>query len=696
MWKVRLFKDTGFNLINVPDDPSLLEQKPHKSFGVIDCLQRYFLSYITIRAYEDDVILGDFLKLYDDENENKYAYYVVNGYTMTSGDTVRLDVAMEPLLTCGGIDNITIVDGMTSRHHLAAGEDLPFEEDPLLVPKKVYLKPVATFFDGLSNKKTRLIVRSVISGSKLSGIATAELEDLLQHAVNLEATYDPDTGDIASYAGYLCSTSAMDFGTDSDPTEIEFNDYNGDTEAASSAPKKNVSEGTHYIVVSNTTAQGYKDLCDAVKKCVEFGREDIILDAYFIPDMFYTDDDALEVSGGSNLLDVSKIHNALHRDLGNNPLMSEVASTSYKVLPDYGAKKPSDWHNKRILFGSNFAYTFVSPDNNSKLVINPEDLYNKNVDYDVDPEPWEPGQTVDETPEQFPRVLVSFDLRPGGNITFEVMPASYEMNDIEGLSSADDRVSPFIISTGNWDDASITSSAVAGGALKARSHALSSFMKDEATDVQMRYDIENKSRGLRALNPFADFSTGVHRGYYMGDRGGGAFDPATNMGMSSKKVTYNNMSGLGSRADAYVGATTGNEYDKARYDRISQRMQENMEFANAMVPKTQVVSKADGSALMNGMGLLVYRSFVSEEDLEKFDQILNKYGCKHTTQLTKDMLTNRPRFNYIETQGVSIKCPTVPKSVRDELANAFNTGLRIWHVKDVNVNVWNDPVEEES
>ena len=98
MWYVKMYMNTGFNLINVPDSPSLLEQKTSKKFGVIDCLQRYFLPSITIRATEDQVIHGDFLKLYDVDDPDKYAYYVINSYTMTSGDTVTLDVTMEPLL----------------------------------------------------------------------------------------------------------------------------------------------------------------------------------------------------------------------------------------------------------------------------------------------------------------------------------------------------------------------------------------------------------------------------------------------------------------------------------------------------------------------------------------------------------------------------------------------------------------------
>ena len=131
--------NTGFNAVNVPDKESTLESsaKSYKDFPAIDCLQRYFLSTISIRAFEDDIINGDYIKLWDENDPKKFAFYAMSGYTMTSGDTIDLNIIMDPLLTCGGVDNIDFLDGITSRRHLSRYDVPPIEDDPYLVPTHV-------------------------------------------------------------------------------------------------------------------------------------------------------------------------------------------------------------------------------------------------------------------------------------------------------------------------------------------------------------------------------------------------------------------------------------------------------------------------------------------------------------------------------------------------------------------------------
>lgn len=667
MWRVRMYMNTGWNIINVPDSPALLEGKSHTEFGVIDCLQRYFLSTITIRAFEDQVIHGDFLKLYDSEDSSKYAYYVINSYTMTSGDTIDLDVTMEPLLTCGGIDNITIIDGMTSRHHLAAGDDIPTEKDPLLIPTKVFIAPVAYYVDGLATIPYKLIVRARISWSQLSSIhQNTSVDSLLEDGVKLDATVDPTTGSITDYEGMFCSTPILKLGTSGSAsgTKVYFWDYGGET-THEQAYTTSAGDGCFYMYIEDADRS---KLTDALMKLSEYGRDDIVLDAYFVPASF-----TLEQLGTG---DIAQLDCGINRSVNEEAEYSTYYSNLYKVLPDIGDTNPLEIHNLRAYFGDNFAYTFVSPDNNQSVKINPEEFYDKEKAYGTIPDS-APGRGADE----MPKVLMSYDLRNGGNMTFQMMPHLQE-----DLNPATDfivkRKSPYVISTGSWDTASINYSAVSGGALKAKSYQTSSYLKDLAVETDIEYQIENKRRGLRALNPFASLSANIHQGY---------------KGETTSIMGGNRAMNM---AEVAASASKGNEYAKARYDRMLARESEDMEFANSLVPKTQVVSQASGASLINGQGMVVFRNYVSEEDLLRFDKILNKYGCKHTTALTKDMLTNRVRYNYIETQGVSISCSSVPKSVRDELANALNVGLRIWHTTTQNTNpdLWNNPVstQEES
>lgn len=648
--------NTGFNLINVPDSPSLLEEKTSKKFGVIDCLQRYFLPSITIRATEDQVIHGDFLKLYDTEDESKYAYYVINSYQMTSGDTVVLDVAMEPLLTCGGIDNITILDGMASRHHLAKGEKIPTEKDPLLIPRRIYIAAVAACDVAipentlLEDQQYKLIVRSTLDPLALTYIANQPSENIIKPAVDINATVDPQTMTVESYTGTFVSSPVLNIQSDPDEcTRVGFGHENAEEEIV---PTKDMSDGTFYISVGDGAVDlSFETLSKALVKLSEYGREDVILDAYYLPIVLLENSGSTRSTAGGFATLLGKLREAAN--------YTDVEEHGYKILPDLGSFGPADIHNWRAYFGDHFAYTFFSPDNNQTIKINTEEFFKDGMNYAE-------GEPV------FPEVLESCDFRPGGNISYSIMTEQPF-----GFGLSPQKASPYNISTDSWDTASLNFSAVSSGAIKAKNYAMASQNKDEAVEIDIQNQIENKRRGARAVNPFNQISAGINQIYN---------EEAYNLkGDRTGNMIYNRISAAG-----------GNEYAKARYDRMLQRETEDMEFANSMVPKTQVVSKAGGSSIMNGQGLIVFRNYIDSLDLLRFDQILNKYGCKHTTTLTKDMLTNRPLFNYIETNGVSIKCSTVPKSVRDELANAFNTGLRIWHVKNIDVNAWNDPVEEES
>lgn len=669
MWYVKMYMNTGFNLINVPDSPALLEKTAFKKFGVIDCLQRYFLPNITIRAKEDEVIHGDFLKLYDDDNPNKYAFYVINSYTMTSGDVVDLDVTMEPLLTCGGINNIEILDGITSRHHTAKGADIPTERDPMLIPKQIFIEPVAYFVNGAANYPQQLVVRSMLTKEEIANISTQYylngIESLMKPMARLEAVYDEQER-ISSITGDMCTTPVLSVIANSNVynSKIEFMDYHGTPMTGNNgAFDSYLDDGTNYLrYPADYIGQNepIRRLYQAMRILSEIGRDDVILDAYYLPQPLFS-----RVDQHSERV----MYCAKNVDIGGDSQFATWDSKGYRVIPDCDYK----YHNTRIFFGEHFAYTFLSPDNGDKITINPEEFYDKDANYKKDPTKLKPA-IGKATPKEVPKILFSYDLRPGGKMTFDIVP-NYENGRVfEGLIYLRDSKSPYTISTGTWDTASLNFSSVSSGALKDLAYTKSANYKDQSVEDDLTYQIANKTSGLKSLNPFAWISRAY--GSVMNTLGSGDtnwYSPA-----------------FGGNNNIQAGAMQGNEYAKARYDRAKQKEVEDMEFAVSQVPTTKVISKGSGSAILDGQGLVVFRNTISKGDLERFDKIINRYGCKHTALLTKSLLNNRPLFNYIEAQGVSIKCDTVPKSVRDELAAALCAGLRIWHTANVDITAWND------
>jgi hypothetical protein len=82
-----------------------------------------------------------------------------------------------------------------------------------------------------------------------------------------------------------------------------------------------------------------------------------------------------------------------------------------------------------------------------------------------------------------------------------------------------------------------------------------------------------------------------------------------------------------------------------------------------------------------GNGVRVYRYRYSDHDVQKIDTILEMYGYKDTDIIRPEYFTNRAKFNYIETQGVSVLRDDYPQWLRDEMAELLESGIRIWHTK---------------
>lgn len=146
MFTATLYNKTGFTLLNIPDSENTLNAAATstKAVPAMDILQLLYNQKITIRAFENDVMYADYMKLTDEDN-HKSAFYVINTYTMTSGDTIELDITMEPILTGGGISALTstdtAIDGIVTRHHKKMEDNVwkelakvSSEEDPLFAP----------------------------------------------------------------------------------------------------------------------------------------------------------------------------------------------------------------------------------------------------------------------------------------------------------------------------------------------------------------------------------------------------------------------------------------------------------------------------------------------------------------------------------------------------------------------------------
>ena len=670
MWKVRMYMNTGFNSLNVPDSEATLNTAAdsYTDFDAIDCLQRYFLDTITIRAFEDQIIHGDYLKIWDTNNTNRYAFYSITGYNMTSGDTIQLGVVMDPLLTCGGVDNIDFLDGVTNRYNASNNkiDARNVEDDPMLIPRNIHLMCLGEYFGdeydsyspggiyiGGSNNLMVASMYPIFTPDKLK----------IKSAVSVVETQGTYEGTIASKPIISVDggwPTGMGEG-ESTPVTVNY----GDTMTNSLY----TTDGNYYWNVPSLQSSGigtYGNLLRACRKLIEYGRSDVISAAYFVPAKLTKQGRSVQWPDESNksrplngiyickMLDPEGFNSAYFVYSVTNKDALRKDLTSFYTGVGYTVK------NKRALMGKNFNFTFALRDSGKTVEVDPQQLQYKTYNGD-----------------KIPEIRVSVDLRPSGHVEY-------------GICTEQDaswtRPPHIILKGATWEQANLAAMAASGVALNAEKYELNQKLKEEQLSVNLSYGVTEGAYGYQGYFPHNAFSAG-NKAAMLEDA------------LTSRQRAFGSEYGadyiMGNAAFLMSGdAAAGNPFSKMYFDRDVERMQEKQEFINANYSNPQVIiSGGGGCTLETGHGMLLYRSLPSEDDVKRFDRILNQFGVKITVPINKNQLKCRTLYNYIEASSVSVKCDSVPKAVRNDLGSLLSHGLRIWHTdpKDHNYteeNAW--------
>lgn len=137
-YTVRVYFQTGFNSVNIPDGPGLLNgdeqtvlpttEFSYLDFPSLDLNQERFLPLVRIRTSWDVIKNADYCRIGD-------WYYFVNGIRMSSGDVAELSLAPDFLTSLGGVSQLVILDGVTERVHVTDDTFGKYaSEDPYMAP----------------------------------------------------------------------------------------------------------------------------------------------------------------------------------------------------------------------------------------------------------------------------------------------------------------------------------------------------------------------------------------------------------------------------------------------------------------------------------------------------------------------------------------------------------------------------------
>lgn len=109
MYTITTWSNTGFDSINIPSSPAVLESMASVDFPALDLLQNDGLSSVSIRGTWENVKNIDYIKI-----GNIY-YAVVSAPVMTSYDVARLSILPDYITSSGGVSALHYTDGMVER-----------------------------------------------------------------------------------------------------------------------------------------------------------------------------------------------------------------------------------------------------------------------------------------------------------------------------------------------------------------------------------------------------------------------------------------------------------------------------------------------------------------------------------------------------------------------------------------------------
>ena len=336
MWNIRLYYETGFNAVNIPDSPALLETMTHSDFPGLDILQGEHLASVNVKATRAQVKNADYMRLTDGTDT---FYYIIEDFTMTSNDVAVLSIVMDYFTTHGGVTGISFLDGVVERHHVAVEDDkygAYTEDDPMLVPSK------ELEFDEVS-----LFTDMVTEGTTKSHIIIETTLDMKEIATNANALDYTTAGGDSVTVPLVNAT-----------TKVSAVNVHVDANDPSALSKEFITPKTVYCDADNA------NVIAGIGRARSLGVEDGILNSYIIPDAaVVTYDNGKDADG--NIASLTGAHKFENTDLD-----FEYATVN----------------NKRVLYGSLNSFMLVSPANGNSVTFKPEDIaYNSFGDMTTSP-----------------------------------------------------------------------------------------------------------------------------------------------------------------------------------------------------------------------------------------------------------------------------------------------------------------------
>lgn len=635
---VTLYYRTGFNLVDVPASVETLNGMETREYQAIDINQIMFLDTIRIKAKESDISDADYLKITNPSGDRnaRDAYYIITGYTMRSEDVASLDVLIDSHLTLGAfLPDDGIVERCSYSGRASASEAFPLES-----AKRYALN------DPLLNQS--------FSSDKVLIPMYGKMQAIEEGLVEYKNGWDYSaSNDVALYGSsyYNVADTPNDDYTDAKNAYSMGRPRQNTTTIKMSNPP--IAEDINYVYpgltfytadgVGGTQANKLNGILEVAQGMYGYGVSNVITKSYNLPNEFAH----VDVANGAAVLITGKYNKAVVKK-NIKEILSTYTSSISELFEQY-----EEWIMYYI-FNQMVKIRMMSVASGNETSIPPCFL---DLETDENGEHIVVEMTADPSPDGCPYYKIRTVQRIAGaeSATFEGFAPNIMYGAIKGATWQEVPVS----FTGLNNDAAIRSIQAA------MSYSINAANIEDSADfaAMQNQGIKNMFGNIPIIGGFIAGSKNAQNGFSDFKTAGGLLTTGQNLTSSM-----------------FDTATAKEQYEYRRAARENAIQSEFSQFVNNNIATdvTQHFPISNTVQSMQGNGVFLEISIPNYYDIISAIQIIQSYGYYYPHSITDfKIFPNLKDYLFIQMKGATFN-NKMNKSLREDAANMFNTGVRLW------------------
>lgn len=618
-YTVRLYRNSGFNAVNIPDTPDLLNRvSDFTDVDSIEILQNRFLKSVRVRAAWSTVRDCDYVKIGD-------FYYSVDSIRMLSPATAELSLTPDFITSSGGVihPKFSILDGITERQTVSPANDTwgkYTDDDPLTAPQQPLRLETAW------RQPNRIVSMPNFDSKKDDPVfvsSTIDLVNLTAQAKGVTYT-DSETGETVTVPA---TTPVMDGGT-----SIGFEGEERETSDGTRYYQRNSS---YNAGTSDDTLDSGESISMGIERARALGIEGAIYDQWRVPLEF--------IDGSDSAFFNQKIDASVDYDSKKWNLTNSYLTKLYGSKGDIDSGIPIGYiepKNLRVLYGKYNSYGIITAAGNS-CEYKPEEVI--------------PAGSYDKT--KGPQISYRADIRPNGcpYYRFKTINDNSEFwrNSLAGST---------------WEKVPLVYQGSSGSELTRLnfSNGRELTMRQFQTGMESRRIQGDRIAANSILN-------GVHT------IGGGAL-ALGGMAKDGSEMMMQGLTGLTNNifdTESLINDTKNyiDTYKLEKRNELSQLYQ----ATEVYTPTVNFPYNPSIIRDVKGNGVLVYQYRYRSTDFARVDKLLTMYGYKEAEAFSASNFKKRKKFDYVACSTITVT--GFPRWFNDGIAAQLSTGVRIWHIK---------------